>query len=200
MHETVGNIVFRAPGTVHKLTNEGSTRYRNRLIELKDLGENLAGGGTMSEPENLSEPGAYSGAAPDRGRVEVQDGLARFREILLDVDDLDWVDKSLAGLAQKMLWRDDASGASIALVRFKPGAGVPSRHAHASNQFMYCLSGRYTYLPTGITLTPGSFYWNPKGSLHGPTLAEEESILLEFYDGPHYPTQPDWYSSPEDAR
>jgi cation diffusion facilitator CzcD-associated flavoprotein CzcO len=34
---------------------------------------------------------------------------------------------------------------------------------------------------------------------HGPTHAEEESIL-QVYDGPHYPTQPEWYSDPADAR
>jgi len=156
----------------------------------------------MSEPENLSEPARYSGAAGDgaRATAPTADGLARFREILLDPESLDWSDKSLPGLAQKMLWRDDDSGASIALVRFLRGSGVPSRHAHASNQFMYCLSGRYTYTATGVVLTRGAFYWNPKGSMHGPTLAEEDSVLLEFYDGPHYPTQPDWYTDPEDAR
>lgn len=154
--------------------------------------------------QNLSEPAAYSGEAPDRSRQEEVkvDGevLGRFREILLQTDDLEWVDKTLAGLSTKVLWRDERTGGSIALVRFAKGASIPRRHAHASNQFMFCLKGRYTYVPTGLTLTPGSFYWNPKGSLHGPTLAEEESVLLEVYDGPHYPTQPDWYSDPADAR
>lgn len=162
----------------------------------------------VSEEEwdnNLSEPAAYSGEAPDRSReqeVAGPDGevLGRFREILLQSGDLDWIDKTLAGLSQKMLWRNDETGASIALVRFRKGAGIPSRHSHASNQFMFCLQGRYTYVPTGLTLTPGSFYWNPKGSLHGPTHAEEDTVLLEIYDGPHYPTQPDWYGSADDAR
>ena len=150
---------------------------------------------------NLSEPAAYSGELPDRAAAGDQgEALRRFREIMVQTDDLSWVDKTLAGLSHKMLWRNDESGASIALVRFEKGAGIPSAHAHASNQFMFCLSGRYTYEPTGITLTPGSFYWNPKGSVHGPTRAEEESVLLEVYDGPHYPTQPDWYTSAEDAR
>ncbi|WP_116953417.1 cupin domain-containing protein [Jiangella endophytica] len=155
--------------------------------------------------ENLSAPAAYSGAAGDSGRVgdPVADAsgvaLARFREIMLQVDDLDWIDKTLAGLSQKMLWRNDRTGASIALVRFAAGSGIPSRHAHASNQFMFCLEGRYSYLPSGITLEKGSFYWNPEGSAHGPTLAHEDTVLLEVYDGPHYPTQPEWYSSPDDA-
>ncbi|MFC7550662.1 cupin domain-containing protein [Plantactinospora sp. GCM10030261] len=155
--------------------------------------------------ENLSDPADYSGAAPDRSRERLVPGppgvvLARFREILLRTDELDWVDKTLAGLSQRMLWRDEQTEASIALVRFQRGAGIPERHSHAANQFMFCLRGRYTYLPTGLTLTPGTFYWNPKGCLHGPTRAEEETVLLEIYDGPHYPTQPRWYSDPTDAR
>ena len=154
---------------------------------------------------NLSAPADYGGAAPDRSRErseQLPDGrvMFRFREILVRTQDLDWVDKTLAGLSHRALWRDEQTGASISLVRFAAGSGIPSRHSHASNQFMFCLSGRYTYLPTGLTLTEGSFYWNPKGSLHGPTLAETESVLLEIYDGPHYPTQPDWYTSPDDAR
>ena len=41
MHETVGRVVFRDLGEPHMLTNEGETRYRSRLVELKclDLGE-----------------------------------------------------------------------------------------------------------------------------------------------------------------
>jgi len=155
--------------------------------------------------ENLSEPARYGGVSADRSREQaavddVGEAAHRFREILVQTADLDWVDKTLAGLSHKALWRNEDTGASISLVRFQAGSGIPSRHSHASNQFMFCLRGRYTYVPTGITLTTGSFYWNPKGSLHGPTHAEEESILLEVYDGPHYPTQPDWYSSTDDAR
>ena len=122
------------------------------------------------------------------------------REILLQTDDLEWVEKSLDGLSHKMLWRDPVTEASIALVRFEKGSGIPSEHKHASNQFMFCLFGRYVYLPTGTTLTKGSFYWNPKGVVHGPTRAEETSVLLEVYDGPHYPERPDFYDNDEDAR
>ncbi len=43
MDETVGRVVYREAGKIHNLTNQGETRYVNRLIELKDLGENASG-------------------------------------------------------------------------------------------------------------------------------------------------------------
>jgi quercetin dioxygenase-like cupin family protein len=122
------------------------------------------------------------------------------QEILLQSETMPWRPKSLAGLHEKMLWRDEATGASIALVKFERGAGIPEPHRHASNQFMFCLQGRYEYTATGIVLIAGSFYANPKGHVHGPTLAHEETIVLEIYDGPHYPERPSWYTRDEDAR
>ena len=155
---------------------------------------------------NLSDPALYGGISADGSREERVEGtgpsgetMFRFREILVQSQDHEWLDKTLAGLSHKPLWRNDETGASISLVRFAAGSGIPLRHSHASNQFMFCLSGRYRYVPTGLVLEPGSFYWNPKGCLHGPTYAEEDTVLLEVYDGPHYPTQPEWYSSPEDT-
>lgn len=136
----------------------------------------------------------------DGGGDVPAEAMDTFKEVLLHTGDMEWVDKSLEGLSHKMLWRDEESGASIALVRFQEGSGIPSAHVHASNQFMYCLSGRYRYVPTGTVLTPGDFYWNPKGSTHGPTVADETSVLLEVYDGPHYPEMPSWYTDEEDAR
>lgn len=120
-------------------------------------------------------------------------------EVLLDTDTIDWRPKSLEGLYEKMLWRDPDSGASMALIKFEKGVGIPSPHAHASNQFMFVLSGKYTYTASNLTLVTGSFYWNPKGQVHGPTIAEEETIFFELYDGPHYPKQPDWYSDEQDS-
>lgn len=147
----------------------------------------------------------YSGiaAALAVGRAAAEsdeDFRGAFAEAIVDSDEIPWSAKSLPGLSQKMLWRNAGTGASIALLHFDAGAGIPSIHTHASNQFMFCLSGRYSYPGSGITLTKGSFYWNPLGREHGPTVAEEDSVLLEVFDGPHYPAVPDWYSRPEDAR
>ena len=121
-------------------------------------------------------------------------------EVLIRTAEMSWQAKTLAGLAQKMLFRNEESSASIALVRFERGSGIPEPHSHASNQFMYCLEGRYQYTDSGLILPPGTFYLNPKGSVHGPTLALEDSVLLEVYDGPHYPQKPSWYTDEADAR
>lgn len=121
-------------------------------------------------------------------------------EILLQSNEMQWRAKSLKGVFEKMLWRDEETGASVALIKFEKGAAIPSPHLHASNQMMFCLSGHYEYTSTGVTLKPGSFYCNPKGNVHGPTLAHEETVVVEIYDGPHYPQRPHWYDNDEDAR
>jgi 2,4'-dihydroxyacetophenone dioxygenase len=124
----------------------------------------------------------------------------QLQELLIQSEAIPWREKSLKGVFEKTLWRNDESGASIALIKFAKGAGIPQPHLHASNQFMFCLRGRYEYTATGVTLTAGCFYCNPKGNVHGPTLAHEECVVLEIYDGPHYPEKPSWYTDEEDAR
>ena len=127
-------------------------------------------------------------------------GMPSLDEVLIQSRDMPWRQKSLKGISEKMLWRDEATGASIALIRFEKGSGIPQPHLHAANQFMYCLEGRYEYTATGVVLTPGCFYWNPKGNVHGPAVAHEDTIVVEMYDGPHYPQRPSWYDNDEDAR
>ncbi len=126
-------------------------------------------------------------------------GAPSLDELLINTADMEWRPKSLAGVFEKTLWRDETTGASMSLIKFAKGASIPKPHLHASNQFMYCLSGKYEYTTTGVTLLAGSFYCNPKGNVHGPTLAHEETVVLEIYDGPHYPQMPDWYTDERDA-
>ncbi|WP_296524498.1 cupin domain-containing protein [Rhodoplanes sp.] len=198
-YEPTGHTVFiDGMRPVHKLTNKSKVTYLARLVELKHI---------TWTPEEAPLPSAEAPkteaakAEPAGGGAAAMpaDAMSAFKEILIQTADLEWAAKSLAGLSQKMLWRNEETGASIGLVKFEQGSGVPEAHAHASNQFMFCLSGKYRYIPTGTTLTPGCFYWNPKGSVHGPTIAEETSILLEIYDGPHYPVRPTWYTDDADA-
>ena len=126
-------------------------------------------------------------------------GAPSLAEILIHTGNVEWRAKSLPGLFEKMLWRDAATEATIALIKFEKGCSIPSPHMHASNQFMFCLSGKYEYTSTGVILSAGSFYCNPKGNVHGPTLAHEDTVVIEIYDGPHYPQKPDWYTDEKDA-
>ena len=94
-------------------------------------------------------------------------------EVLIDTAKLDadnWLDFPDYGFKQYFLWKHPTSGASIALLDFQEGGGVPVANSHASNQFMYCLSGEYEYTGSKLTLVPGWFYMNPKDSEHGPTV------------------------------
>jgi 2,4'-dihydroxyacetophenone dioxygenase len=100
------------------------------------------------------------------------------------------------GLRVYYFYENKESGASIALLDFPEGAGIPVRHTHASNQFMYCIEGKYEYLePMSLILEAGHFYMNPKGHPHGPTRALKRSLLLEIYDGPHYAEMPVYHTA-----
>lgn len=37
-HETPGHVVYQDSGQIHELHNVGTTRYRNRLVEIKQPG------------------------------------------------------------------------------------------------------------------------------------------------------------------
>lgn len=114
-------------------------------------------------------------------------------EVLLNTAELkdeDWINFPEYGFRQYFLWKNLENGATIALLEYQPGGKIPVKHTHASNQFMFCLEGEYEYTDVGMTLTPGSFYMNPKDNPHGPTLAHKFSRLIEIYDGPHYYEKP----------
>lgn len=118
-------------------------------------------------------------------------------EVLLDTAALDtknWIDFPDYGFKQYFLWKHPTSGASIALLDFAVGGGIPVAHSHASNQFMYCIAGEYEYVTSNYTLKSGSFYMNPKDHPHGPTVARQRSLLIEIYDGPHYYEKPTFHT------
>jgi uncharacterized protein YciI/quercetin dioxygenase-like cupin family protein len=118
-------------------------------------------------------------------------------ETLVDTNNLDpsdWQTFEKFELKQYVLWEHPETGATITLLDFPKGSGIPTKHSHASNQFMYCLEGKYEYTDSKLVLGPGSFYSNPKDHPHGPTIAHERSVLIEIYDGPHYYDMPDYHT------
>nr|WP_243239536.1 cupin domain-containing protein [Sulfobacillus harzensis] len=171
-YEGPGFVLFREPGGIHRLYNMDETKpYLNRLMEIK---------------------------VPSYPLPDLETPLTE--EVLIDTTESEWRPKSLEGLSEIRLFTNEETGATISLVKFAKGSGIPEPHKHASNQFMFCLSGEYVYTATNTVLRPGSFYWNPKGNVHGPTMANADSVLLEIYDGPHYPQKPSWYTDDKDAK
>lgn len=113
-------------------------------------------------------------------------------------DDAGWENDARAdGLEKKVLWQAAPGFASIALLRFAAGSGIEDEPRHASNQFLYCLSGSYGYHASGLMLEPGGFHWSPADDEQGPSTALEESVLLEIYDGRHYDQPEDEFEIPE---
>ncbi len=102
--------------------------------------------------------------APNDGNVDMT------LEVLIDTLKLDpekWLQFPEYKFRQYFLWRNEQTGASIALLDYEPGGGIPVKHSHASNQFMYCLDGEYEYTDSQLILRKGSFYMNPKDHPHG---------------------------------
>ena len=121
--------------------------------------------------------------------------MVETREILIPGPDPDkWVDLEKTGMRIQTLWENPETGASIAFLDAPAGAGIPTKHSHASNQFMFCIEGEYEYTDSGLKLGPGAFYMNPKGHPHGPTRAHSRCLLLEIYDGPHYFELPEFHT------
>ena len=127
-------------------------------------------------------------------RIHIKSPLG---EVLVSTKDLDptrWIDFPDIGLRQYLYWVHPETGASIALLEFAEGGGIPVRHTHASNQFMYCIEGEYAYTTNNVVLVPGDFYMNPTDSPHGPTVARKKSLLIEIYDGRHYHEKPSYHT------
>jgi hypothetical protein len=70
LNEYRGGSVYRPLSPVHRLTNIGDRFYRNRLVELKDLGENRPSPVDIG-PGDRSIEGERPGPATDDGRLPV---------------------------------------------------------------------------------------------------------------------------------
>ena len=126
----------------------------------------------------------------DESKIHIRTPVGEVLVSKRDLDPAKWLHFPATGLRQYVLWVNPETGASIALLDFPEGSGVPEKHTHASNQFMYCLEGEYEYTDSKLVLTAGAFYSNPKDHPHGPTTAHKRSLLIEIYDGPHYYEKP----------
>ena len=130
----------------------------------------------------------------DSKHIHIKSPLGEVHVRMQDLDPAGWITFPTIALRQYFLWVHPSTGASIALIDFAEGSGIPTKHTHASNQFMWCIEGEYEYTDSKMVLRPGDFYMNPKDNPHGPTVAHKRSVLLEIYDGPHYYEKPVYHT------
>lgn len=111
-------------------------------------------------------------------------------EKILHVDSkkLDWEDPPrgyyLTDVKQKVLWKDEKTGATMALIKFPVGV-ADEIHAHPeANQFIFCLEGEVEDEEGNRMPMDGHFGYTPKGVKHGASKVTKESLLLFFWDGP----------------
>jgi len=104
------------------------------------------------------------------------------KETVINPEKLEWQTSPVPGVRFKLLFKNEKTGALVTLTHFPKGAGVSVAHQHPANQFMYVLKGKFSY--PGIEVKEGEFYINPKDHVHGPSVALEDTLVIEMADGP----------------
>ena len=112
LSETVGGSVYRPVSPVHMLTNHGDAAYRNRLIEVLDLGEE-ASGLPYDVPQGVAAESSFAEIGEVPAKVVVDEDDVRVQHVAPDagesytwqtgaypalVVDLDLETEPLAGL------------------------------------------------------------------------------------------------------
>src|SRR5688572_20818143 len=119
----------------------------------------------------------------DDSKLHIRTPIAEVLVPKRDCHPAKWLHFPATGLRQYVLRMQPETGASIALLDFSEGLGVPEKHTQ----------GEYEYANSKILLRPGDFYMNPKDYAHGPTNATKRSIL-EAYDGRNYHEAPQYHT------
>jgi anti-sigma factor ChrR (cupin superfamily) len=106
----------------------------------------------------------------------------------VDVPSQPWEKTAYAGIEQKTLLVDKASGLITALMRMAPGARLPD-HEHVKIEQTYVLEGSLV-CPEG-ECTAGQFVWRPAGSRHEAWAGAKGGLFLAMFQIPNKFFRPD---------
>lgn len=93
-----------------------------------------------------------------------------------------WQSGPYDGVELLVLHKNEETGGMTVLRKFKAGTTIPAHIHPQTNEFAYVLSGEW--VEEGIVYTEGSFFFAPRGELHGPHFAKTEVVSLTTFDGP----------------
>lgn len=96
--------------------------------------------------------------------------------------DKTWQPGPYEGVELMVLHKHADTGGVVVLRKFKAGHTIPAHTHPQANEWAYVLSGEWE--ESGITYTPGTLFFAPKGVQHGPHIARTEVISLTTFDGP----------------
>jgi quercetin dioxygenase-like cupin family protein len=96
--------------------------------------------------------------------------------------DVPWTPGPYPGVDLKILHRNEATGGVVVLRRFQSGRVVPAHTHPDANEWAWVLSGEWE--ESGTTYAPGTLFFAPKGTRHGPHVARTEVLSLTVFDGP----------------
>lgn len=81
-----------------------------------------------------------------------------------------------------VLHKNEQTGGVTVLRKFKAGTSIPAHTHPQANESAYILSGEW--VEDGVTYTPGTLLFAPRGQQHGPHFAKTEVVSLTTFDGP----------------
>ena len=93
-----------------------------------------------------------------------------------------WQPGPYEGVELMVLHKHADTGGVVVLRRFKAGITVPAHTHPQASEWAYILSGEWE--ESGVIYTPGTLFFAPKGTPHGPHIARTEVISLTTFDGP----------------
>jgi anti-sigma factor ChrR (cupin superfamily) len=106
----------------------------------------------------------------------------------VDAEHMPWEETAYAGIEQKTLLVDKASGLITALMRMAPGARLPD-HEHVKIEQTYVLEGSLV-CPEGECMS-GQFVWRPAGSRHEAWAGAKGGLFLAMFQIPNKFFRPD---------
>jgi quercetin dioxygenase-like cupin family protein len=96
--------------------------------------------------------------------------------------DKSWQPGPYPGVELLVLHKNEVTGGVTVLRKFHAGVTVPAHIHPQANESAYVLSGEWE--ESGVVYNAGTFFFAPKGELHGPHVARTEVISLTTFDGP----------------
>ncbi len=93
-----------------------------------------------------------------------------------------WQPGPYPGVELKILHKHEATGGVVALRKFHAGMTIPAHTHPLANEWAWILSGEWE--ESGVSYTPGTLFYAPKGDQHGPHVAKTEVVSLTMFDGP----------------